>query len=640
MLVKIIRCLEKFKKLIIEWILEISRKKLLPYFQQLFINLDINDYNYIKTILHPEPIYLYDIYQPLCISYNDKRYKTDSIKYLFDEISNFITILGDAGSGKSTLTKYLFLNAIEENVGKPVLIELRNIGNEKLDFREYIINKIQRKGLSHSKNLTEWLLKHGKIVFFFDGYDEVSSRNLCELTDQLNDFIYQYKKNKYILTSRCYSNAKMLDIFHPVYLLPLTKSEMISLVNKQVQDEKIAQDIIKSINQDTKKYISEFLANPLLLCLYILTFKTYPDIPSKRHQFYRRVIDVLFMQHDSLTKNSWVREKECNLDQDQYEKVLKMFSLLTLLDNEYIFSKDSLCRKLELIKNKIDSIYFDNNLFINDMKEKLCLWLEDGGYYQFLHRSIQTYFTTCYIKNLNGNKKQKMYTVILERIKQDKLLGFKNLITLCEDMDSNDFYKYLLIPFLESILDKYILDTKESVFRSYIKDVVGDVFIWNENGKFFVFNRYTGILPDRNKSRTFFKLLNKDLDIYSIDKGRVYRAMEEYSHYPRHILFTIFKYLSKSKDFINDCVSKGYAKNIVNVDLFKESLSFIDRKVKDNIFVLDFNEIDSPLLSKILYFENIADDIYLWINSVKENVDRYKIVIQHDKDQSDFIDLL
>jgi len=81
-------------------------------------------YSMVKTLLRGNtPTFLYDIYYPLKLKQDYKNQTqivhTDSVTELFN-ISNYITVIGDAGSGKSTLIKHLFLNTIAEKLGIPL----------------------------------------------------------------------------------------------------------------------------------------------------------------------------------------------------------------------------------------------------------------------------------------------------------------------------------------------------------------------------------------------------------------------------------------------------------------------------------------------------------------------------------------
>ena len=85
---------------------------------------------YTKTIINrTEPIKLLDFYQPLFIrrfgrNYSDEKIETVDCKTLFKE-NNFVTLIGTAGSGKSTILKFLLVNSIETKFKVPIKIELR-----------------------------------------------------------------------------------------------------------------------------------------------------------------------------------------------------------------------------------------------------------------------------------------------------------------------------------------------------------------------------------------------------------------------------------------------------------------------------------------------------------------------------------
>jgi len=112
---------------------------------------------YSKTILHrAEPKPLDEFYQPLFISenktpYDNKRISTHSVSKLLNKW-NYITLIGSAGSGKSTIIKYLFTNCFDEGYRIPIKIELRYLNEYKGNINDYIfqeIFKFQKLGFSN-----------------------------------------------------------------------------------------------------------------------------------------------------------------------------------------------------------------------------------------------------------------------------------------------------------------------------------------------------------------------------------------------------------------------------------------------------------------------------------------------------------
>ena len=140
---------------------------------------------FTKTLLHrSEPVRLSDFYLPLHIDkYQNERHKhqiekrisTENIKNVFKS-TKYITLIGSAGSGKSTIVKYLFINSVQTSFKIPIKVELRYLNDYKSSITEYIFDEIFLfYKLGFSKEIIDRLLNSGAFVFFFDGYDEINS---------------------------------------------------------------------------------------------------------------------------------------------------------------------------------------------------------------------------------------------------------------------------------------------------------------------------------------------------------------------------------------------------------------------------------------------------------------------------------
>lgn len=199
----------------------------------------------------------------------------------------------------------------------------------------------------------------------------------------------------------------------------------------------------KGLKDRTK---SSFLENPLLLSIFIATYKSSPDIPSKKHLFYEAVFEALYTRHDALTKTGFIRKKHIS-DKDEFMQFMQHFSSITYWEEEYNWRKEELLERIKQVKGRA-SLQFNNDELIQDLTVSVPLWTEDEGEYAFSHRSFQEYFTCLYIKN-HLNKKD-FYTQILKDIKNEYApREVEHLLNLLEEIDQVAYYKYFYIPLFE-----------------------------------------------------------------------------------------------------------------------------------------------------------------------------------------------
>ena len=416
---------------------------------------------YTKTIINrTEPIKLLDFYQPLFIrrfgrNYSDEKIETVDCKTLFKE-NNFVTLIGTAGSGKSTILKFLLVNSIETKFKVPIKIELRYLNLYQGNLINYISNEIFKQSqLAFDEKIIDRLLKSGNFLIFLDGYDELSSTVKDSITKDINELTRLYNKNTFVITSRPYTNIELLAKFKNYEVCELDKEEIELFVRKQIpsSEKEIVEKIIEAINTSNENYTS-YLRNPLLLSMFILTYQTYSNVPPKRSAFYRQVFDSLFYLHDSVSKLSWSREKKSGLSKEQFEYVLQLFSFISFFKEVFVFEEDFLNKTFNQIKEKKKSLTFENLLLIEDLQVAICIINKEGLDYVFPHRSLQEYFASLYIVNLDDKNKIEVYKRILDQLSNGtsfNMFSKDNFHSLLYEQDFIGITKHLSIPFLEKI---------------------------------------------------------------------------------------------------------------------------------------------------------------------------------------------
>ena len=137
--------------------------------------------------------------------------------WIADDKKNFLIILGEYGTGKTTLCQYIAYNLAKSNLENsnstkildpekriPIIFNLRNFKNQELE--DFITSEL-RRNVSEA-NLSDFneYLKNNEFVLIFDGFDEMSAG--VSTTRKKTNFEYLFrlsekcKKIKIILTSR------------------------------------------------------------------------------------------------------------------------------------------------------------------------------------------------------------------------------------------------------------------------------------------------------------------------------------------------------------------------------------------------------------------------------------------------------
>ena len=571
-----------------------------------YLNKHKDKYSHVKTLLRGNtPVYLYDIYFPSkLIDEQENVISTDSITTLAKKYK-YLTIIGDAGSGKSTLVKHLFLNTIFEKTFIPILVELRYLNDLDTSFslERYIKDICNSNKLQSNENILERFLENGKFIFFLDGFDELDQKTKKRTVKLLNDFIEKYTNNSYILTSRPYSNIENLPLFINLEMkeLSLEGGEIKGFVYKQLGTEKeLAEKAIKSIEQGEIQYIKSFLVNPLLLSLYLLTFQNYASIPDKKYIFYRRVINALFSEHDSKTKLGFVREKQCGLDQEQFEEILKSFSFLSYFENEFVFDTDYISKKLKIIKTK-KNINFDNIKFITDLKSAISLWIDDDGEISFSHRSLQEYFTALLISELKEVENKRVYDKIIDKFNTRHNLNIReveNLLLLLKEIDLYNYtlnFHYKLLLILKD--DFYSIDQPDNE-RKYVK--------------FFM----NGVLNRRLISKDSINLFPMRTNIIRKTIYLHYPFTKKLSDYLIHELKVNKIYDYKIDQFIN---SKSKRQTDSTFKFVISHLEFDDQLFEEFFKLLNFEYISSLTAEFLTFLETEIIETKEFIQKVESN---------------------
>ena len=259
---------------------------------------------------------------------------------------------------------------------------------------DYVFTTIQGLGAITDKRILLKALSNGKCLLIFDGLDEIHSKFRYKFQHDLEVFTDTYSDNLFIMSCRPRNSFVEFNNFTVLYLCPLYFFQTIELVNKlefRPDEPSIKENFIEDINGLLSESQKEFIENPMLLTIMLITYDYSLSIPEKLHIFYERAYNALSFRHDS--NKSLNREFKTKLSPEHFSDYFAEFCARSYTDECYDFDEftfDNYFHKLNPYLN--DNKRVKASDFRDDLIDAMCLMIYEDCRYQFVHRSFQEYF--------------------------------------------------------------------------------------------------------------------------------------------------------------------------------------------------------------------------------------------------------
>jgi len=397
----------------------------------------------VKTILQPEKaVDLLKFYYPCKVKIDDKP-KT------IRDISEFhwdgnIVIKGTVGQGKSIFFRYLASREMVKGKKIPLFVELRRIGKgEKLVdhmVEEAIV--LGLKGLDKGTFL--WLAEKGKVVLLLDAFDEIHESERTRITNEIERLAKKYEHLQILISSRPNSGIENSPFFQVFEIAQLEDQEYEEAI-RVMAEESVAGNIIKAV-RSSRSPVLALLTTPLMVALLIVRHRIEQTVPENVIGFYQGLFGLLISRHDRM-KGGYTRSRKSGLGDSALEDIFEGICFLTRKERQgaYVlrdftrYAKES--ARLNGYKCEPDNV-------IEDIIKITCLILEEGEECKFIHKSVQEYHASCFIKGQPDDSVKRFYDHVLRIWSNwEQELDFLSMI------DKYRFLRWFLITDMCQILD-------------------------------------------------------------------------------------------------------------------------------------------------------------------------------------------
>ena len=341
---------------------------------------------------------------------------------LFDG-PQWIMILGEPGSGKSSLLHWHSLRLLSEWESKPTApfpVYLRlsiweNSCPRAQSLVEYVASMME-KDLAQGKGaVSSWLAADVPVVWMLDGVDEVrDSRRRSSLLDELTKLQAALPNHRWIVTSRPtgYQRGTLGKEWWELDLAPLDNNQALALLSNwsrllSVLDKRAvfeADSLFADLADQAG--LSRLRRNPLLLTMIVLFYRDSKRLPYHRWEFYEHSARAL--------RNSWVKFRSDRfgagdedlveiIDADWLEPVLAFLAIQAMKVGEVVFTGETLkaCVIHALLGRNIKPELAEEHAkaFMHRALKFIGVFVEKGAdRFGFLHLTFQEYYAADWLR--------------------------------------------------------------------------------------------------------------------------------------------------------------------------------------------------------------------------------------------------
>lgn len=229
----------------------------------------------------------------------------------------------------------------------PIFVELKDLEDDES------LEKCMRRNISfilrsESEKIITYLLTEGKVIFFFDGFDEVKTENMGKIVKDFEKIERKFKKLNFVVSSRPEDTIDKSTIFSKFLINKLDFCGQVKIIEKLTTENLIKENLIRNL-KEANKDVQGVLVTPLMVNFYFYLYKTEQITGTNITLFYNKLFDLTLRKHDG-TKLAYKRSYITGLTPEKIEEAFECICFLSCRQKTFFFAEYDF---LELVKKTI-----------------------------------------------------------------------------------------------------------------------------------------------------------------------------------------------------------------------------------------------------------------------------------------------
>ena len=284
----------------------------------------------------------------------------------------------------------------------PIFVRLKEFSESGGILSKYLLKEVFMRGMQDAEANFRDLIFEGKVIFLFDGLDEVKKENSYKTITELINFADKYPKNQFIISSRIAAYNSTFEQFLDVEMADFNDQQIQQFVENWFKGSpELAQKCWEKLKINSP--IKELAQIPLLLTLVCVTYRSLKNFPNNKAELYDIAINILLVEWDEsrLIKREGIYR---GLSSKRKKSLLSKIAYETFSQGEFYMKE----RRLEeyiiaFIKNISDTKRGTQE--INGRRILKAIAAQHGllvprsiNIYSFSHLTFHEFFTAIYLK--------------------------------------------------------------------------------------------------------------------------------------------------------------------------------------------------------------------------------------------------